>query len=67
MFYWIMAVITLVLMVFHFMSETNWNWYKGYFGDYTKVMAVAGLIVGTIVWPVALIYMGARMVLQSKT
>ena len=67
MFYWIMAIVTLVLLVFHFMSDTNWAWYKGLFGSNTKVVAVGGIIVGTLVWPVALIYMGARMVLKSKS
>lgn len=67
MFYWIMALITLVLLIFHFMQDTNWAWYESIFGDNTKVVAIGVLIVGTLAWPIALIYLGARMVLKSKS
>ena len=67
-FYIIMALVTLVILLFHFLNPTNWEEYKGTMGDTgVKIMATIAFTVGLAAWPISLMLLAIRMVIKSKS
>ncbi len=67
MIYWLLAIVTLIILVFHFMTKENWDEYEGRLGkDGAKVFAAVAMILGFVAWPAALVLLGIRMVLKAR-